>query len=47
LAGIFALFRTSRIIDLVRDLNAPAIVASVVLTRSMTSFIFIPPLIYL
>jgi hypothetical protein len=47
LAGTFALFRTSPFIEVIRDLNAPAIVASVVLTRSMTSFILIPPLIYL
>lgn len=43
----FQIGRPSDFIQLFRDLNAPALITSVVLTRSMASFALIPPLVYL
>lgn len=34
-------------VQIFRDLNAPALVVSFVVTRSMASFVLIPPLVYL
>lgn len=45
--GPFGAFQPSAIADTVCDLNRPAIIASIILTRSMTSAVIIPPLIYL
>ncbi len=45
--GPFGAFQPGAFADLVCDLNRPAIIASIILTRSMTSAVIIPPLIYL
>lgn len=49
LAGIeaFQIGRLSDTVQIFRDLNAPALVASFLFTRSMASFALIPPLVYL
>lgn len=43
----FQVGRLSESVQIFRDLNAPALVVSFVLTRSMASFALIPPLVYL
>ncbi len=43
----FEIGRLHDSVQIFRDLNAPALVVSFVVTRSMASFVLIPPLVYL
>lgn len=47
LIGSYESFQPGAFADLVCDLNRPAIIASVILMRSMDSALLVPPLIYL